>query len=58
MLLTLNEIVLKERLDAGNFELPLCNITAQVHTNATGSVSVWFWNTYSLIDDSSLASPT
>jgi hypothetical protein len=46
---------IKERLDAGNFELPLTNITAR-STNATGSVSVGS-NVITLIDDSSLASP-
>jgi hypothetical protein len=45
---------IKERLDAGNFELPLCNITSRA-TNATGSVSVGT-NVITLIDDSSLAS--
>jgi hypothetical protein len=47
---------LKERLDAGNFELPLTNITARA-TNATGSVSVGS-TVITLIDDSSLATPT
>ena len=47
---------LKERLDAGNFELPLINITARA-TNATGSVSVGS-TVITLIDDSSLATPT
>jgi len=44
---------LKERLDAGNFELPLANITARA-TNATGSVSVGS-TVQTLIDDSSLS---
>jgi len=44
---------LKERLDAGNFELPLANITARA-TNATGSVSVGS-TVRTLIDDSSLS---
>lgn len=47
---------LKERLDAGNFELPLTNITAR-STNATGSVTVGS-TVYTLIDDSSQASAT
>jgi hypothetical protein len=47
---------LKERLDAGNFELPLCNVTSRA-TNATGSVSVGS-TVRTLIDDSSLASAT
>ena len=47
---------LKERLDAGNFELPLCNVTARA-SNATGSVSVGS-AVRTLIDDSSLASAT
>lgn len=47
---------LRERLDAGNFELPLRNITARA-TNATGSVSVGS-TVITLIDDSSLASAT
>jgi hypothetical protein len=47
---------LKERLDAGNFELPLCNVTARA-TNATGSVSVGS-AVITLIDDSSITSAT
>jgi hypothetical protein len=47
---------LKERLDAGNFELPLCNVTARA-SNATGSVSVGS-AVRTLIDDSSLSSAT
>jgi hypothetical protein len=47
---------LKERLDAGNFELPLCNVTARA-TNATGSVSVGS-SVITLIDDSSITSAT
>ena len=47
---------LKERLDAGNFELPLCNITAR-SVNSTGSVTVGS-TVRTLIDDSSLASPS
>ena len=44
---------LKERLDAGNFELPLIKITSRA-TNATGSV-VTGSGVIKLIDDSSLA---
>lgn len=47
---------LKERLDAGNFELPLANITSRA-TNATGSVAVSS-SVITLIDDSSIASAT
>ena len=47
---------LKERLDAGNFELPLANVTARA-ANATGSVSVGS-SVITLIDDSSIASAT
>ncbi|NBQ96910.1 MAG: hypothetical protein EBT26_00870 [Microbacteriaceae bacterium] len=47
---------LKERLDPGNWELPLINISS--HTaNATGSVVVSGTTIVTLIDDSSLASP-
>lgn len=47
---------LKERLDAGNFELPLRYMSASLDTNATGSnVAVSSSVVYSLIDDSSLA---
>jgi hypothetical protein len=47
---------LKERLDAGNFELPLIKITSRA-TNATGSV-VTGSGIIKLIDDSSLAAAT
>ena len=47
---------LKERLDAGNFELPLANVTARA-VNATGSVTVGS-TVITLVDDSSLASAT
>jgi len=47
---------LKERLDAGNFELPLANVTSRA-TNATGSVAVGS-TVITLIDDSSIASAT
>jgi len=47
---------LKERLDSGNFELPLANITARA-VNATGSVSAGS-SVLTLIDDSSLAAAT
>ena len=48
---------LKERLDPGNFELPLGGITSRV-VNATGSVVVNTSTRITLIDDSSLASAT
>jgi hypothetical protein len=47
---------LKERLDAGNFELPLVAISSRA-TNATGSV-VTGSGVITLIDDSSIASAT
>jgi len=47
---------LKERLDAGNFELPLLTIASRA-VNATGSV-VTGTGVIKLIDDSSLASAT
>ena len=47
---------IKERMDPGNFELPLANITSRVQ-NATGSVSVGT-KVYTLIDDSSIANAT
>ena len=47
---------LKERLDAGNFELPLLSISTH-DVNATGSVTVGS-NVIKLIDDSSIASAT
>jgi len=47
---------LRERLDAGNFELPLTSITSRA-TNATGSV-VTGSSVIKLIDDSSIASAT
>jgi hypothetical protein len=47
---------LKERLDAGNFELPLVSIATRT-SNATGSVTVGT-RVIKLIDDSSLASAT
>ena len=47
---------LKERLDAGNFELPLRYMSASLDTNATGSnVAVSSSVVVSLIDDSSIA---
>jgi len=46
----------KERLDEGNFELPLLTISSRA-TNATGSVSV-SGTQITLIDDSSIASAT
>jgi hypothetical protein len=47
---------LKERLDAGNWELPLIAISSRA-TNATGSV-VTGSGVIKLIDDSSVANPT
>ena len=47
---------LKERMDPGNFELPIANITSRA-VNATGSVGVGS-TVYTLIDDSSIASAT
>ncbi len=47
---------LKERLDAGNFELPLANIVSR-GANATGSITVGS-NVITLIDDSAVANPT
>jgi len=49
---------LKERLDAGNFELPLRVISGSRPTNATGSVNVSGSRIVTLIDDSSIADPT
>jgi len=49
---------LKERLDAGNFELPLRLISGSRPTNATGSVAVSGSTIVTLIDDSSIADPT
>lgn len=46
----------KERMDPGNFELPLANISSRL-ANATGSVSVGT-PVYTLIDDSSIANAT
>ena len=48
----------KERLDAGNFELPLRVISGSRPTNATGSVAVSGSRIITLIDDSSIASAT
>ena len=48
---------LKERLDPGNFELPICGITSRA-VNATGSVVVNTSNIFTLIDDSSIAAAT
>ena len=50
---------LKERLDAGNFELPLRYMSASLDTNATGSnVAVSSSVVVSLIDDSSISNAT
>lgn len=48
---------MKERLDAGNFEIPLLAISSSRPLNATGSVNVTGSAVITLIDDSSLASP-
>lgn len=45
---------LKERLDIGNFEIPLANITSRA-TNATGSVAVGS-TVFTVVDDSSISS--
>ena len=47
---------IKEKLDAGNWELPLIKITSRTQ-NATGSV-VTGSGVFKLIDDSTIASPT
>jgi hypothetical protein len=45
----------KEKLDAGNWELPLSTISASRASNATGSVLIsGSANTFTLIDDSSI----
>jgi hypothetical protein len=48
----------KEKLDAGNFELPLTVISGSRPTNATGSVVISGSRIVTLIDDSSIASAT
>ena len=50
--------LLKERLDAGNFELPLRTISGSRPTNATGSVNVSGSRVITLVDDSSIAPAT
>lgn len=47
-----NRSRIKERLDPGNFELPLCAISTRA-TNATGSVTVNTGTVITLIDNSS-----
>ena len=51
---------LKERLDAGNFEIPIGYMSASADLNATGSNTVVSASgpVFTLIDDSSLASAT
>ena len=49
---------LRERLDAGNFEIPLRTISGSRPTNATGSVEVSGSTVITLIDDSSISNPT
>ena len=46
---------MKERLDAGNFEIPLRTISGSRPTNATGSIVTSGSKIITLIDDSSLA---
>jgi hypothetical protein len=48
---------LRERLDAGNFEIPLRTISGSRPTNATGSVEVSGSTVITLIDDSSISNP-
>ena len=48
---------LKERLDPGNFEIPLCSILTRT-ANATGSITVNTGSIITLIDNSSLSSAT
>ena len=47
---------LKERLDAGNWEIPLRTISGSRPTNATGSIVTSGSNIITLIDDSSISS--
>jgi hypothetical protein len=54
--ITFKRSQLKERLDIGNFEVPLANITSRA-TNATGSVAVGS-TIFTVIDDSSIKSST
>jgi len=49
---------IKERLDAGNWELPLRTISGSRPTNATGSVEVSGSTVITLIDDSSISNAT
>ena len=48
----------KEKLDAGNFELPLRVISGSRPLNATGSVAISSSKIITLIDDSSIAAAT
>jgi len=53
--ITFNRNRLKERLDPGNFEIPLAEISGSRPTNATGSVAISSSNkVFTLIDDSSI----
>lgn len=54
--ITFKRSQLKERLDIGNFEIPLANITSRA-ANATGSVAIGS-TVFTVIDDSSIASST
>jgi hypothetical protein len=49
---------MKERLDAGNFEIPLRTISGSRPTNATGSIVTSGSRIITLIDDSSLSAAT
>lgn len=49
---------MKERLDAGNFEIPLRTISGSRPTNATGSIVTSGSRIITLIDDSSISSAT
>ena len=54
--ITFKRSQLKERLDIGNFEVPLANITSRA-TNASGSVAVGS-TVFTVIDDSSIGTST
>jgi hypothetical protein len=49
---------MRERLDPGNFELPIRFMSASLPSNATGSVNVSSSVVHSLIDDSSITAGT
>ena len=54
--ITFKRSQLKERLDIGNFEIPLANITSRA-VNATGSIGIGS-SVFTVIDDSSVATST